>query len=176
MAEFAAFDPNVEVLGITINAIVSSLGDDSIPILQKYHLYPVINDNWYNQQEFLSAFKELAEGNFLNLVAIGMKIPDNAAWPPNVVTVHDALASIGIAYQMNHRNGEIGKYVYTQTGPNSGTMLCENPYPSDFDYGLIYRTAQKFREPSSTKLIVKRDESKPNRIAGGESCTYVIEW
>ena len=92
------------------------------------------------------------------------------------MTVHDALASISIAYQMNYRNGSIGKYEYTQTGPNSGTMLCENPYPSDFDYGLIYRTAQKFRDSSSTKLIVKRDESKSNRISGGESCTYDIEW
>ncbi len=175
MAEYVALDPNAEVLGITINATLSSMGDP-IEILKKYDLYPIVNDVWYNQQKWLNAFKELAQTNFLNLVAIGMKIPDLAAWPPNVVTVHDALASIGMAYPMNHRNGEIGSYIYTPTGENSGVMVCANPYPSDFDYGLIYRTVQKFRDASSTKLMVKRDESKPSRIGGGESCTFLVEW
>lgn len=176
MAEFIAFDPHAEVLGITINASLSSMGDGTVEILKKHGLYPIVDDAWYNQQEWLDAFKELSQTNFLNLVAIGMKIPDLAAWPPNVVTVHDALASIGVAYPMNHRNGEIGSYKYTPTGENSGVMVCENPYPSDFDYGLIYRTVQKFRDESSTKLLVKRDETQPSRLDGAESCTFIVEW
>lgn len=125
MAEYVALDPNAEVLGITINATLSSMGDP-IEILKKYDLYPIVNDVWYNQQKWLNAFKELAQTNFLNLVAIGMKIPDLAAWPPNVVTVHDALASIGMAYPMNHRNGEIGSYIYPNRRKFGGNGLCKS--------------------------------------------------
>ncbi|MDX2079079.1 MAG: hypothetical protein SFZ02_21795 [bacterium] len=176
MAEFVAFDPNVEVLGITIQSVIISLGDEAIPFLKKYDLHPIVPEGWYNQQKWLDSFRELNSKKFLSLVSIGMKIPDLAAWPPDINTVHAALASINVAYSMNHRNGAIGGYYYTETGPTSGTMVCENPYPSDFDYGLIYRTVQKFRDSTSTKLLVKRDDTQPNRITGANSCTYYIEW
>jgi len=176
MAEYISISPDVEVIGGVINAVIAGVGDECIPILEKYNLYPIINEKWYKQQDFLNAFKELNEGNFLNLVAIGMRIPDNAIWPPDVKTVHDALASINVAYQMNNRNGEIGGYYYTQTGPNSGTMVCKNPFPSNFDYGLIYRTVQKFRESTDIQFVVKRDDSIPNRLTGADSCTYNISW
>ncbi|HRF93649.1 MAG TPA: hypothetical protein PLZ51_00575 [Aggregatilineales bacterium] len=176
MAEYEALDKNVEVLGITISSVIVSFGDDAVKILKKYDLYPILPDGWYNQQRWLDSFKELAATHFLSLVSVGMKIPDLAAWPPDINSVHAALASINVAYSMNHRNGEIGGYYYTETGPTSGTMVCKNPYPSDFDYGLIYRTVQKFRDSTSTKLVVKRDEDNPNRMSGGDSCTYYIEW
>ena len=55
-------------------------------------------------------------------------------------------------------------------------MVCENPYPSDFDYGIIYRIVQKFRGPDSDELLVMLDDSKPTRKNGADSCTYLIRW
>lgn len=176
MAEYVTFDPNVETKGAAIMSTIAGLGDEAIPILEGFNLYPIDPENWYSQQTFLNALKQFSDTNYMNEVAIGMKIPDHAAWPPSITTVHDALESINVAYQMNHRGGKIGGYYYTKTGDQSGTMIGENPYPSDFDYGLIYRVVQKFRDPSSRKILVIRDEDQPTRQKGADSCTYHIEW
>jgi hypothetical protein len=176
MTKYQALDPNVEVLGAAIMSVVSSLGEEARSVLRKHNIDPLNAESWYKQQDWLNAFADLSERNFLNLVAIGMKIPDEAVWPPDVKTVHDALASINVAYGMNHRGGEIGGYHYQKTGERTGAMVCDNPYPSDFDYGIIYRTAQKFRDSSSGQLIVRLDKEKPTRKDGDKSCTYLITW
>lgn len=176
MSKYKALDPNVEVMGAAILSVVDSLGDLTLPILKANNIDPLLADNWYSQQDWLNAFDELSTKNFMNLVAIGMKIPDNAAWPPHVKTVHDALASIDVAYNMNHRNGEIGGYHYEQTGERTGVMVCDNPYPSDFDYGIIYRTVQKFRDSDTKQFTVKVDTSVATRKKDGGSCTYLINW
>lgn len=175
MTKYKALDPNVEVMGAAIMSVTSSLGDEVLPILKEHNLNPLEAENWYTQQDWLNAFAALSEKNFMNAVAIGMKIPDNAAWPPDVKTVHQALSSINIAYGMNHRNGEIGGYHYEQTGEKSGVMVCDNPYPSDFDYGIVYRTVQKFMTEGD-RPHVKLDGDKPTRKTGGKSCTYLIDW
>lgn len=176
MAQYIAFTPNVEVKGISILGIIETMGEEVIPIFEKHNLVDISPDEWYNQQEYLNAYKELAELNFMNLVAIGMKVPDHAVWPPHIKTVHDALASVNVAYQMNHRGGEIGSYDYTALGDQQGVMVCHNPYPSDFDYGLIYRIVQKFRTDERNNITVKRDNKSPNRLTGADSCTYHINW
>lgn len=179
MAQFIALDSNVEAKGAAIMSVVAGLGNHAIPILKKYDLYPIDVEGWYKQQNWLDAFREVAQMNFMSLVAIGMKIPDNATWPPDIKTAHDALASIDVAYQMNHRGGKIGGYHYKVTGNRSGEMMCDNPYPSDFDYGIIYRTVQKFRtdtDEEKTGIIVKRNNDIPNRLTGAEQCIYTITW
>jgi len=175
--EYQAFDPNVEIIGAAVKSFMNSLvGGDVISILKKYEIYPLEEDKWYNQQTVLNVYKKVAEKNYMNLVAIGMKIPDQAVWPPDLTDIHAALTSIGVAYSMNHRGGEIGEYLYEKTGECSGVMVCRNPYPSDFDYGLIYRVIQKFRGATSNTLLVKLDDSKPTRKNGADSCTYQLSW
>ena len=175
MAEYIAFEPQVEVLGAAIMSVSAGLGERATPILQKHNLYPVNRDQWYKQQDWLDAFRELSVRGSLDLVAIGMKIPDEAEWPPNVTTVHEALASIDIAYHMNHRNGNIGHYEYRKIDEHNEIMVCTNPYPSDFDHGIIYGTARKFcSNPSSVRVL--RDNKEPTRRNGDGSCTYTVRW
>ncbi len=106
---------------------------------------------------------------------IGHKIPETAIWPPEVNTIEQALASIDVAYHMNHRNGDIGHYTFIKTGERSGKMTCGNPYPCDFDFGIIEGTGKKFA-PDKTFLRVQHDNSQPCRKADADSCTYLITW
>jgi len=85
------------------------------------------------------------------------------------------LASIDVAYHMNHRGGEIGPYDFEKTGDRSGKMICPNPYPCDFDMGIIAAVANKFA-PEGTFVTVKQDDSQPCRNEGADSCTYLISW
>jgi hypothetical protein len=178
MSQFMAFNPNVEVSGATVRAIVQAMGDRSLKVLAKHGLEDIKPDCWYPQQAWLDAFYELAQGDFratLDQVSIGMRIPEVATWPTDIKTVEDALFSIDEAYQMAHRNGEIGCYRVRIVGEREAELVCENPYPCNFDYGIIYNTARLFLPPHSG-LTVEHDDYAPCRMKGDESCTYHVRW
>ena len=54
-------------------------------------------------------------------------------------------------------------------------VVCDNPYPDNIDFGLIEYVAKKFSKPGE-RVMVKIDESKPQRDKGAESTTYIVEW
>ena len=85
------------------------------------------------------------------------------------------MASIDVAYHMNHRGGDIGSYRFESTGPKSGKMICRNPYPSDLDQGIVYAVARRFA-PKGAFPLVKLDETAPSRKRGADACTFLIAW
>jgi hypothetical protein len=142
---------------------------------------------WYPLESWLAAYKGIAEEVGANsMFAIGKRIPQNAQFPPHVVDVHSAIQSINVAYHMNHRKDGtvmfnpgtgamldgIGRYVYEKRGDRSIACACENPYPCDFDRGLVSAMAQRFEELSRTE----HDDAAPCRKKGGSSCTFVVTW
>ncbi len=178
MAQFVAFDPDVEVSGAAILSFVEAMSENILPVLARYGIRNPRPDSWHPQQAWLDAFRDVAEGDFgarLDLVSIGMRIPESAIWPPEVRTIEDALYSIDVAYHMNHRNGEIGCYRATQVGAREIEVFCENPYPCDFDYGIIYGTARLYL-PSNNNLVVINRDDLPCRNQGADSCTYSVRW
>ncbi|HEU4408506.1 MAG TPA: hypothetical protein VFS43_24805 [Polyangiaceae bacterium] len=147
----------------------------------------VVSTDWYPQARWLAALRFIAEAIGENtLLAVGKRIVDSAAWPEEVTTIDAGLASIDVAYHMNHRiNGAplfdpatgtmtegIGHYQYCPAETRRAVMVCHNPYPSDMDRGIILAVARKFKPAAEVSL----DESKPTRKRGGESCTYHVTW
>ncbi len=145
---------------------------------------------WYSQQAWLDAFKAIAnEVGLLTLFQIGRRIPENADWPPHVTDIHSALASIDVAYHMNHRiNGRalfdpatgamsegIGHYGYQRIDDRTARMTCKNPYPCDFDRGIIESAANKFK-PAGFRVSVHHDDPAMCRKAGGDACIYTVTW
>ncbi|MEL6270695.1 MAG: hypothetical protein AAFU54_20075 [Chloroflexota bacterium] len=176
MAEYIAFDKNVEVSGESIQSISKALGEVAVPILRKHGLYPIDHTQWYSQQTQLNVYREISDLNLLNMVAIGIQVPDTAGFPPGIETVHDALKLLNDAYQMHHRGGDFGDYRYEHVNNRQARMICRNPYPSDLDYGIIYRLVQKFQPAGTYGFYVELDTSAPSRRHGGDSCTYLITW
>ena len=178
MAQFQSFDPNVEVSGAAISVIVKAMGNRALRVLAAHGLDDINPDGWYPQQAWLDAFQELSQGDFnstLDLVSIGIRIPETLTWPSDIKTVEEALLSIDKVYQMAHRNGKIGSYQVEMVGTREAKMVCENPYPCDFDYGLIYSTARFFL-PAGTGLTVVHDDHTSCRKKGDDSCTYYVHW
>lgn len=176
MAQYKAFEDGVEVNGETVLSVVAGMGDYEA-IGRKILSENGINDpqpgQWYPQQAWLNAFKVIAEkvgGG--TLYEIGKKIPENAQFPPEIDNAEKALASIDIAYHMNHQNGEIGHYSFEKTGENTGKMVCNNPYPTDFDRGIIEAMAGRF----SDTVDVSVDAANSTRESGGEADVYLISW
>jgi hypothetical protein len=179
MAIFKAYDSKVEVNGETVLSVVDGLGKfkvDGVKLLQDFGIVDPKPGKWYSQQAWLDAFKRIAEKIGPNILfQIGVRIPENAKFPPQINSIETALAAIDMAYHMNHRNGEIGRYSFEKAGENSGKMICPNPYPCDFDKGIITSMARKFA-PANTLPIVIHDDTAECRKKGGESCTYLIRW
>jgi len=192
MTQFVALDPSVEVNGQTILSVIEGMKSKwiALDILKRSGIDDPKPGEWYSQQKWLNAFKEIAEKvGDLTLNMIGKKIPEKADWPPAVDNIHKALGSIDIAYHMNHRKkgvplfnpqtgsmGEgIGHYKYESLGERKAKVTCDNPYPCSFDKGLIEAAANKFK-PANTLVRVDHDESVSCRKKGKSICAYTVSW
>lgn len=176
MTEFQIFHPDNEAKGSAIMAALAALDDQQVKtVMQANGINAIDADTWYPQQLELDILKSI-NTDFLNMVAVGMKIPEVAMFPPQIDSVHGALEVLDMAYRMNVRGPDIGEYVYERTGDRSATITCRNSYPSDLDYGIIYALVRRFRSADSKDLSVKRDDTIPNRTTGGDTCVYYVKW
>ncbi len=178
MAEYEAYDEDVEVNGQTINSFLDAVMIKSKvkDILEEEGIVDPAPDKWYSQQAWLNAFKKIHEKTGdLTLKKIGRSIPENADWPSDIETIPEGLKSIDKAYHMNHRYGKIGNYKFEKTDEREGKIICDNPYPDPFDEGIIKATVEKFSDDSSN-VKVEIDDSKPTRSEGANSTVFLIYW
>ena len=119
------------------------------------------NEEWYDAQAYLNAWKRIANEVSEQIIENSGRIaPDTAEFPPTIRDIESGLASIDVAYHMNHKKngvpmfdpatGEmtegIGHYRYQRTpGKQEAIIVCDNPYPCAFDRGLITAMAQRFQ-------------------------------
>ena len=181
MAEFKALDPNVEVNGETVHAVVDGMGafkESALKILAAHGIADVRAGRWYKQQAWLDAFKSISQqvGNG-TLFDLGLKVPERAKLLPDISTLGKALPAIDITYHMSHRNGEIGHYYFRRIADKTVEIVCDNPYPCDFDRGIITAFCNRFPPKGTTvKARVTHDDSRPCRKQGADSCTYLMNW
>ncbi len=179
MAMFKAFSDGVEVNGETVLSVVngSPVKEFTLDILAKNGIKEPKEGQWYSQQTWLNVFKIISDeiGPTL-LYSIGHSIRNSAIFPAGINTIEKALASIDVAYHMNHRNGDIGSYKFEMDGKKRGKMICENPYPCEFDSGLIAGIAEKFKPQGSLFVVVEHMPQVPCRKNGDNACGYTISW
>ncbi|MCP4600325.1 MAG: hypothetical protein GY847_07300 [Proteobacteria bacterium] len=194
MAEFKAFEPGIEVNGETVYSVVDGMGlfrSQALEILNNHGIRDPQPGQWYSQESWLEAFKTIAESiGRQTLYTIGRKIPENANFPPEIDDIFKALASIDFAYHMNHRrkgavmfNPEtsdmiegIGHYWYEKLSDKSIKMVCENPYPCDFDRGIITTMAHNFKPETGDFPSVIHVDDMTCRKDGALACVYLVEW
>lgn len=182
MAQFLPFAPEVEVNGQTVLSVITALSagqENRKDILARHGIHSPEASTWYAQKDYLNAFKEIAENvGPHTLFTIGKSIPESAIFPPQIDSLEKALQSIDVAYHMNHRGGDIGYYklVYFDAKNKIASFECKNPYPSEFDRGIITTMVRKFRPAESFKDSVVLDTAKPTRLKGADSCSYIITW
>jgi hypothetical protein len=194
MAQFVAFMPGVEVCGEAVLAVVDGMGifkDRAFKLLARNGISQPEAGQWYPQQAFLDSFRLIAETiGPVTLFAIGRKVPDNAQFPADIVGIEGALRAIDVAYHMNHRlagqvlynprtrhvKEGIGHYHYKKVAEQRIQVICENPYPCDFDRGIIEAMALRHKPPGCLFVKVAHDDAAPCRKKGADSCTCYVEW
>ncbi|HEX8702442.1 MAG TPA: hypothetical protein VF815_26650 [Myxococcaceae bacterium] len=169
----------VEVSGRSVHAVVEAmkLGEErSLKLLADHGIHPLERTRWYPLSSVLSLYqtilKEIGPGT---LRAVGRKLPENAHFPADIISVDTALRAVDTAYRLNHRGaGDIGGYHFLSTGPRSVRMHCDNPYPCLLDEGLLEALCERFRPPDAW---VRIEHAAPScRQRGDSSCTYTISW
>ncbi|HYQ01017.1 MAG TPA: hypothetical protein VER96_20245 [Polyangiaceae bacterium] len=197
--QFKVFEPGIQVSGASLGAIVE--GFRKYPTVAAKYLTrhglvksvagkpaDIDRDGWYPLEDWLAAYEGIANEIGLNsLFGIGKSIPENATFPPHVKDIHSGISSIDVAYHMNHRkNGTvmfnpetgqmldgIGHYGYEAASDDDRIVcVCHNPYPCDFDRGIITAMATRFQPLARTV----HDNDAPCRKSGADSCTYVVMW
>lgn len=179
MAQFKAFSAGVEVNGETVLSVVSGMGSMktmALGFLEEQGIKDPKPGQWFEQQAWLNAFKKIGDSVGANtLYAIGQKIPESAQFPSDIDTIGKALSAIDVAYHINHRGGEIGHYNFEAEEPDRATLECANPYPCEFDFGIVSAMTKRFA-PKDRNVVVTHDDTKPCRKKGDDSCTYHVEW
>lgn len=197
--QFKAFEPGIEVNGQTVWAIVDGFISKTTPsrILLEEGIGEPGSDGivkidpagWYSQAGWLRAFERIARTMGDNMLFnIGKRIPENAIFPPTVVDVDTAIASVDVAYHLNHRKAgkalfdlETGQMTegighYGHARPDADKRLivsmCRNPYPCEFDRGILTAMARRFAPGAS---VVHIDEAHC-RKHGTDECTYHVKW
>lgn len=179
MAQYKAFDPGVEVLGDVVLSFVEVMG------AFKRLAQGILEDNgirnpeagrWYSQQAWLNSFKSISENIGPNTVfLLARQIPTSADIDAEIDTLEKALFSLDEAYRKCHRGGEAGHYIFVKTGERTGQMHTLNPYPCDFDRGLLDALSRRF-EPANPYLDIVHHDSAQCKGRGADSCTYTITW
>lgn len=182
MNQYQAISDQVEVLGASVLGCIKGLAMAGVPegeaasLLAKAGLSNLEPEAWYPQQPYLDLFRDV-ERRFGEkaLRAMARQVPDTSQFPPGIRTLVDALQTLDIAYQLNHRGGPIGHYAYIPLGPKEGLMVCETPYGCAVDLGIIDALMAHFC-PEECLPAIRHRVGTPCRRFGAEGCTYHLTW
>jgi len=192
------FEPGIEFSGGMLEAIVEAF--KLFPSVAQKRLLAhgigtlrgkdVVIDRtaWYPIESWLAAFDGFANAvGPRALQQIGQNVPKHAALPPGINDVQGSIAAVNVGYHMNHRKkgkvmfdpatGQftpgIGSYGYQPVpGERKIISVCENPYPCEFDRGILTAFTLRFEKLGR----VLHDDRAPCRRTGGSSCTYIVTW
>ncbi len=197
--QFQPFEPGIEAKGEAIRWMVAGfriLPSTGIRYLTKHGLTktgpdgkPFVDfDGWIAQEPWLRCFEAIANEVGSNVVRdIGRHLGANTEVPPTIKGLEAGMRYLDAGYHLYHRkHGKvmfdpasgrmlegIGHYGCQVTpGKNEIVSVCENPYPCDFDHGIL----EGFVPRLATRGHVEHDAKAPCRKQGADSCTFRITW
>ncbi|MBN2135729.1 MAG: hypothetical protein JW737_08375 [Acidobacteria bacterium] len=164
--EFKAFSENVQVIGEVIASFVNAFGQKDLAqkILAKHGIENIQNGQWYSQQNYFNAMKELEQiiGGLM-LTKIGTKIVESAKLQ-GAGNIFDFFDKIGVSYNMNHRGDTLSYYKVIEKGDNYLIIETNNPYPDSFDRGLYEGFAKQFHPHAAVSTVKKENDLRQYRV------------
>ncbi len=166
---------SVKINGRTINSIKKGLLSEKIAtkFIVEAVGENVEDDKFYSAEGFLKALNNIGEKmNVVILKNVGTKIVEAAKWPSGIDSLDSAMQSISVAYKMNHQPNDseiIGDYIFNKVSERECTITATNPYPCDFDEGIVYGVARTVEK----NVFVEHMEGSC-RKKGDSKCVYRI--
>ncbi len=173
-------DPNAEIIGQNLMSTVVHLNRESVqPFLKRHGLDDIDPEKWYPLSQWMAVLNDIEDegGGMMDFVSLGLAIAETAVLPPEVdnASFEEFCEGMDYAYQMNHRNGDVGHYIAEKVADGHMKVSVTAPYPDDQAYGVLYGFARRFL-PKGTSFSVKYDEDVPRMEKGGDRTIIHIRW
>lgn len=174
MPIFTSLDPNLEISGGMVYAVLHNLyADDLLPLLQQHGFDDVQVDAWYSVQALLNFLSDVHHNpdSTVNLVAIGAAACDLhlQTFPQQLynLPLEEILSLEELAFAQYYRNGDFGYTHYRKVDDRHFVAESRSPWPDDLNYGFVYALIRAFR-PSGMPFAIVRDEDTTGPCHGGE--------
>ncbi|ATB33795.1 hypothetical protein [Melittangium boletus] len=174
---------DVEVLSLNVHSLLGAfnLQEGEVQRILASHgvmMEPGDVRSWFPLEAIIRSLEEIrVRIGTQTLRAIGHQVPRNTVLPPHIESFVTILPLLNDTYRMNHRGeGDIGGYHYQPLEKNSAWLRCDNPYPCEFDQGLLEAFHARF--PPKSNAFRLRIEHGPEgcRATGAEACAYLLKW
>lgn len=176
MKKYQASTPNAEIIGAALKPYYSAIThNDFKHILEQYDLNEIDPEQWYPQQLTLDVQKRIfqGEGGSQNLVAIGMKIIDDAIFPP-MNSLEEAVNAFASSYPMNFRNQSADDLIHAEFVDDQTIRVVNgSPHSDDMIYGYIYGLVRRFREENKSFSVEYEDISKRD---SDEDTVFIVHY
>ena len=173
--EFINNDPAATVRGANVKATLEALREApafSDRLIERHGLQrdALTAEVFVPVQRWLNALRDIqSQVGESALRETGIRLVQNAEFPPNYLTVESILLALNDIYYVNHR-GDVGYYKAEQHPDGTVTIACATPYPRNFERGLIEGICRN-RRAGGTIYCVEYEEAMP----GGEfTCTLTV--
>jgi hypothetical protein len=172
--------PQVEVQGHVVKALLDSVEivrPEVLRILGTHGITASSPRPWYPLADVLCCLRDVqARVGLVTVRAIGQQVPKHTAFPPHITSFAMALFQMNAAYRTNHRGeGDIGGYHHEPVDGQSSRMRCDNPYPCEFNQGVLESLHSRFSGRGSLRLRIAH-EPGGCRSRGDAACTYHLKW
>ncbi|MDC0712895.1 hypothetical protein POL68_30820 [Stigmatella sp. ncwal1] len=171
---------SVEVMGNTARTlfgVVGLLEQETRRIITAHGIPALAQQAWYPLQKLLLCLNDIRShiGPY-TVHALGRHTARHITFAPSVDSFGESLFSLNEVYRMHHRgSGEIGGFHYQPQSGRSAHVRCDNPYPCEFDQGLLESLFELFPPPESFRLRVTHAPASC-RSKAADTCVYHLQW
>lgn len=179
MTLYIATNPRAEVSAEFLLSFLRYAGTSTV-LLRKaldQNGLPVISPtNWYSQQSFLNALRELeswvgAEELCCLGEAVGFRFP----LPVSCRDVQESLHNMGLIYRFSHRGSIAEAITHIPNDDHSAKLISETPYPDSFEQGIFLGITRRYiLSREKTRVLI--DLNSARREMGDSSTTYLVHW
>lgn len=152
-------DPAAEINGDSIRVVLASFPnrEQAHQLLQSHGLPAEPQpDAWYPLRAWLDVLADLETTCGEQAVYdAGRQVIDYSVWPPNLLTLHEALRALDAAYRANVRGGDLGHYRIEGKGLREIRVECLTPNPPAFEHGIISGLVTRFRPLGALRVRVE---------------------
>lgn len=156
MKKYKASTPDAEVIGAALMAYNDAVERDQfIDVLKTYGLTEIDPTKWYPQQLTLDVQKAIKDmpGGSTALVSIGMKIIDNAIFPP-MESLEQALGAFASSYPLNfHKQAPDDMISATLLDEKHIQVKNSSPHSDEMIYGYVYSMVRRFAPKGSAPVV-----------------------